>query len=207
MNHQIPFQTDTRKSRFRLELINPNDPAATGPCAASREPARVRGGLLDGWNADYVKAMKRPQAPLEGWEQVAWNQQDQNFINTVTSCSTPEQVERCIPSKWLPHGSNGEIDDRLARVCDLCTALVNRYLAYEEGGATAPRTTAQWREHQRLKQIVADVIRVLEASVGESLTPAALRDPAFVRQCWQALCEDDQNTVETLLHDTDAAEL
>jgi hypothetical protein len=198
MTAPLPFQTNARKSAFRLALLNPNDASLCGPAANAREPATVRGGILDGWNAEYVRVMKRPQPPLEGWEQVVWDERDQLFVAAALGCTTPEAVEAIMPAKWLPFTLDREVDERLARICSLCTALVNRYIAYEDP-AGGPKTTAEWHEHQRLKDVIAQVLRVLEASVGDSLAPATLSDPEFLKRCWQALCEDDQNTLEALL--------
>jgi hypothetical protein len=195
----LPYQTDFAKNAFRHQLLDPDDAAMQGPCAAAREPSVIVGGLLAGWHSEAVKQLKKPQKPLEGWDQVVWDENDDQFIENLTECTSPEQVESAMPAKWLPHARGSEVDERLARICTLCTVLVNKYVAYENGGATAPQTTAQWREHQRLKDVMGEVLRVLEASVGETIAPRTLRDAKFLRDCWAALSEEDRRALENLL--------
>ena len=193
----LPHQIDLGKAiarRAELELLNPNEPSLVGTCVGERRVARCTAGLLSGWTKAAVSAMKRPTPPMEGWEQVVWDERDAEFIDQLGAGGMgPDQVEAAMPAKWIPHArdptGSGRVDDRLTRVCDLCTAVVNRYVAYEE---TPPNTPAQWREHEKLKLVIQEVLRVIEAALGEAITPPALRDRNFIKQVWAAMTEDDQ---------------
>lgn len=195
----LPYSTDANKTGFRLQLVDPNDANAMGPMCACRGTTTVDGGLLDGWNYDAAKALKRPTEVLDGWDQAVWNDDDKHFLEQLPTLTSPDEVAAAMPRKWQPNENSADGDTALLRVCELCTALVNRFVEYEEGGVTAPTTTAQWREHERLGDLLRDVQRVLEGAMGESIAITALADPGFVRSVWPTLVESDQHAVQAIL--------
>jgi hypothetical protein len=195
MSH-IPFTLDRNRSAWRLSLLDANDASLTGPIAKQRAARTVEGGLLHGWNKDAVAAMGQAAAAPAPWEQARWNERDAYFMEQVGGCSTPEDVDAVMPAKWMAHNPENVVDEKLARVCELCTALVNRHVAW---GNEGPASSAQWQQQQALAAQLDEVMRLLEASIGESITPAALTDARFVSDCWRSLNEDEQAAVQAML--------
>jgi hypothetical protein len=195
MNTVLPFTTNPQRMRGceKMKLLNPNSSSVSGPSVSLRPARAVPNGVLEGWDADAAAAMLAVPKLLHTWD-VSWTDHDAYFEKNALSCNCPEEVEDMLPSKWIAYRVNSEVDDTLARVCKLCTALVDRFVSLSNGD-DADNSTAKWRQRQSLFDRLSAVMELLEASVGEAIPILKLRDPNFVRECWNALEEDERQDI------------
>lgn len=192
----------------RVALHDPSDAAATGPSVVARPARKVPRGLLQGWAADAAAALARAPPPPEAWS-YAWGPAEAHFERAVAAgpagAATPEEVEALLPARWVGYSlTSADGDEALARVCRLCTALVDRCVALSRGAA--PATAAGWRAQQRLERRLAAVMELLEASIGEDIVVASLGSPGFVRQCWSRLSDADRAYMAEALDDDEAGD-
>lgn len=199
MNNVLPFTTNPQRLRKcqDVKLVNCNSSAATGPTVTARQPNTVTYGVLTGWDSDAAAAYNTADQPPEVWD-MGFGDREEYFERHVQQCANPEEVEELLPSKWIGYKVQTDSDDTLARVCKLCTALVNRFIALAEGDA-ADKSTSKWREHQELLGRLRSVMELLEASIGEAIPILKLGEPKFVKDCWNALQDDERVDVVSLL--------
>lgn len=206
-NTVLPFSAaPTRMWGARpLPTLDPHNANISGPTVCYRNTSVVASGLLSGWDADAAHALVAVPKPLDAWD-VSWSEADQYFVDNVHTCSTPEEVEGLLPVKWVAYKTSsasstnggGGGDEALGRVCALCTALVDKFIALSQDGAS-DQTTAKWRLHNALLRRLRAVMELLEASIGEAIPILKLKDAEFVRRCWQRLEDDDRHDVFSAL--------
>lgn len=109
-------------------------------------------------------------------------------------------MEDLLPSKWIGYNTSTEVDVTLARVCKLCTALVDKFVALSANDNEIA-STSRWRQKQMLFDRLGAVMELLEASIGEAIPLLKLRDSEFVKQCWDQLQEEERMDVITALGD------
>ena len=204
LNNVLPHSTaKTRVYGAKpLPMLDPNDALITGPFVSYRNPSAISSGLLAGWDADAARAFLSFSKPVDCWD-VSWGEEDKYFVDMVHSCSTPEEVEELLPVKWVGYrlasaGGTGAVDETLSRVCKLCTALVDKFtfLAQDDN---RDQSAAKWRLHQTLLIRLKAVMTLLESSIGEAIPILKLKDPEFVRSCWQRLGDNDRHDVFSTL--------
>lgn len=199
----MPYTTDPALFNAAFEsipLLNPTLAGSCGPVAAKPLPPDkllIQSGLLKGWTVDGAARLQRSgaEAPLELWD-VAWGEQEEHWARVAATASfpTPEDVESLLPKKWFGFRVDTEVDERLARVCKLCTALVDKYIAFSSAAASG-RTTAAWRRHEALRVRISAVTEMLESSLDEFVPLLSLKDPNFVVRCWNVLDDDDRQSM------------
>lgn len=204
LNNVLPHSTARTRvyGAKPLPLLDPNDPLIAGPCVTYRNPSAVSSGLLAGWDADAARSFLSFNKPVDCWD-VSWGEEDRYFVEMAHTCSTPEEVEEMLPVKWVGYrlasaGGTGAVDETLSRVCKLCTALVDKFtlLAQDDN---RDQSASKWRLHQTLLLRLKAVMTLLEASIGESIPILKLKDPEFVRSCWQRMGDNDRNDVFSTL--------
>jgi hypothetical protein len=195
MKSVMPFTLQPEKHRGldKIKLLNPNSTEVKGPSTQYREPHRVQDGLLAQWDADAAKAAMSIGAPIETWD-FQWTEGESYWEREVLQCVVPEEAEALMPTKWLGYRWEVEIDETLAKVCSLCTALVDKFVALSHSGET-DASANKWRLHKSLHEKLQAVMELLESSIGENVPILKLRDPEFVRQCWESMDEDERMDV------------
>lgn len=199
MQSVLPYTTNPEQmeSCERMKLLNPNSSSTTGPYVTIREPKLVAGGLLHNWDAEAAQLLLAAPKLVETWD-LSWTEDETHWEEGVHLCTNPEEVEDLLPSKWIGYRVQSEVDETLARVCKLCTALVDRFVALSEGD-NANVSTAKWRQRQALYDRLGAVMELLEASVGEAIPILKLKDPTFVRQCWGQLQDEERMEIMSAL--------
>eukprot|EP00758_Cryptobia_borreli_P004460 Tbor_TRINITY_DN4390_c0_g1::TRINITY_DN4390_c0_g1_i1::g.7816::m.7816 len=221
MNNVLPFSAaPTRMYGAKpLPLLDPNSSQVTGPIVCYRNPSVVSAGVLGGWDADSAHSFLMGggggslgssgigirgnvntslAAAADTWD-VSWTDEDQYFVdNVVDSCHTPEEVEQMLPSKWVGYKLTSDSEEALSRVCKLCTALVDKFISLSSD-ALSDQSTGKWRIHQTMLHRLKAVMELLEACIGEGIPVMKLKDPEFVKACWQRLGESDQEDVMSAL--------
>lgn len=191
----LPYTTHPLRMQGceKMKLLNPNSSSVSGPSVTVRGVREVPNGILEGWDADAAAAVLAVPKLLHTWD-VSWTDHETFFEKNALACNSPEEVEEMLPAKWIAYRVNSEVDDTLARVCKLCTALVDRFVSLSSGD-DADSSTSKWRLRQSLFERLSAVMELLEASVGEAIPILKLRDPNFVRECWNALEEDERHDI------------
>ena len=190
---------------FRVKLLNPNDPNLCGAVLSVRDPSVVKQGILRGWTVDAAKVLMQPPRAPELIEQAQWTPQDAQFLRSLVHCRTPEQVEATMPRKWLAYDADVDWDSSLARVCRLCTALVEKYLQWSDPSKPAqhPKTTAEWRMRAQLQTRIESVVSILENALGATITLHSFLGTdggaKLLERCWASLDEDAQVGLEAAL--------
>ncbi|CCW65270.1 unnamed protein product, partial [Phytomonas sp. EM1] len=203
MHLMLPYTTNPTQMRAceRIRLLNPNATSATGPNVAVRERRPVCGGVLHGWDAGAARALLEPTGPVQTWD-LAWTDEEADWEARVRRCTCPEEVEELLPAKWIGYRVEGDVDGALARVCRLCTALVQRFVALSTGN-NANASTAKWRQRQALYDRLGAVMELLEASIGGAIPILKLQDTEFIRQCWEQLQDEEKMEVMSALGTSD----
>ena len=199
MNNVLPFTTNPQRMRGceKMKLLNHNSASVTGPSVCVRPAKAIPDGVLQGWDADAAAAMLAVPKLMHTWD-VSWTDHEAYFEKNVHTCTCPEEVEDMLPSKWIAYRVNSEVDDTLARVCKLCTALVDRFVALSNGD-DAENSTSKWRQRQGLFDRLSAVMELLESSIGEAIPILKLRDATFVRECWSSLEEEERQDILSTL--------
>lgn len=187
-----------------MKLINPSSAAATGPYVTIREPKLIVGGLLHNWDADAANSVLAAPKLVDTWD-MSWTEDETYWEANVHACVCPEEVEDLLPSKWFGYQVQSDVDETLARVCKLCTALVDRFVSLSQGD-NATVSTNKWRQRQVLFDRLGAVMELLEASIGEAIPILKLRDPEFIRQCWGQLEDEERMDVISALGTTEFAD-
>ncbi|CCW66655.1 unnamed protein product [Phytomonas sp. Hart1] len=199
MNTILPYTVNPTQMRAceRLRLLNPNSAGATGPNVAAREQKPVCGGLLNGWDAAAARVLLEPPGPVQTWD-LAWTDEEADWEAQVHRSTCPEEVEALLPARWIGYHMQGDVDGTLARVCRLCTALVQRFVALSAGN-NANASTAKWRQRHALYDRLGAVMELLEASIGGAIPILKLQDTEFIRKCWEQLQDDERMDVISAL--------
>ena len=197
----LPHTTAKNKRRFRLELL-PEAVANAGTTAKSRDKKTVPDGVMSGWTPECVKSLSRPALPVQRWTATVWDASDEAATNSLKKCDCPDEVDGVLPGKFLPHVKDLLFSEKISKFCHLCTALVNKYLRWSsDDPELMPKTASEWRRMEIIAGRVAEVVQLLETTLGESVTPVALADPTFVEHCYMSLTEEDQVIVESILEE------
>jgi hypothetical protein len=186
-----------------------HDPRTThdeGPRVQKRRPKLVTSGILKGWNAAMANAFTAPPKPFEVWD-LRWGDEENyweaNVVQETVTC--PEDVERLLPAKWLSYRfDHGDVDTLLSRVCTMCTALVDRYVALST--VSPPTTPAEWRLRESLHKRILVITELLEAAIGENIPMVSLKDPDFLSSCWSRITEEDQTHLVATLRAGDGGD-
>eukprot|EP00744_Colponema_vietnamica_P020801 GILI01029602.1.p1 GENE.GILI01029602.1~~GILI01029602.1.p1 ORF type:complete len:207 (+),score=26.71 GILI01029602.1:48-668(+) len=199
MSSILPYSTAATKMYGvkPLSLIDPNNAQVIGPTVCYRNPSVVNKGLLSGWDADAAHALVAMPKPAEVWD-VSWTEADQYFVDHVHKCNTPEEVEELLPAKWVAYKTASGADETLSKVCFMCTAMVDRFIELDQSGE-CDKSTPSWRLHNTLRTRLAAIMELLEGSVGTTYDMLRLKDPEFVRSCWQRLEEEEKLDVMSRL--------
>lgn len=199
MQSVLPYATTAEQMHLceNMKLLNPNSAVVTGPCISLREPKRVAGGLLQGWDADAVQNASNHATPAVTWD-LSWTLSEAKWEQEVHRCMCPEEVEDLLPSKWIAYNMQADRDDTLAKVCKLCTALVDRFVELSQGDKVSA-STGKWRQYQSLYERLGAVMELLEASVGDAIPILNLRNPAYIRECWETMGEEERHDVISAL--------
>ena len=190
----------------QITLANPHDTQCEGPKVQRRRAKRVDDGLLRGWSQQHAAAFTASPKPFSSWE-LNWGEAEDFWENNVTreTCATPEDVVALLPQKWLAFQFEaGDSEATLARICSMCTALVNKYVALST--TAPPKTTSQWRERETLHRRITAIVELLEASLGEDIPIVSLKDPNFMSSCWSRITEEDQSQLVAALQDAEDEE-
>lgn len=195
MQSILPFATTTEQMRLceNMKLLNPTSGMITGPCISLREPKRVVGGILQDWDANGAHAVSSPPSRALTWD-LSWTSAETKWEQDVHRCMSPEEVEDLLPSKWIAYSMQSERDDTLAKVCKLCTSLVDRFVELSQGNKVSG-STGKWRQYQSLYDRLAAVMELLEASIGDAIPILNLRDAEYIRGCWEAMAEEERQDV------------
>ncbi|KAF5224439.1 hypothetical protein ECC02_002382 [Trypanosoma cruzi] len=188
----------------KMKILNPNTAALTGPVITAREPNLVSGGLLHNWDANAASAHLSTVKTVHTWD-LSWTEKEAYWEKNVGQCTAPEEVEGLLPSKWIGYNVSSDVDETLALVCKLCTALVDKFVSLSRGD-NANVSTAKWRQRQVLYDRLGAVVELLEASIGEAIPILRLRDPEFVRDCWQQLQDEERMDIMSALNAADHRE-
>lgn len=188
----MPFAQHAEKNRGldKLKLLNPNSTEVKGPATQYREPRCVKEGLLANWDEDAARAAMAIGPGVETWD-YHWSEQESYWEQEVGQCTVPEEVEALIPTRWLGYQWRADVDETLAKVCTLCTALVEKFVALSSNGET-DTSANKWRQHKALHEKLQAVMELLESSIGENVPILKLKDPEFVRQCWNSMSEEER---------------
>ncbi|EPY24586.1 hypothetical protein STCU_03826 [Strigomonas culicis] len=199
MNAVLPYTTnpDQMMGCEKMKLLNPNSAATTGPYVNIRKPRLVVGGLLHSWDAEAAQSFVAAPKQVQTWD-LSWTEDETHWEENVHRCTCPEDVEDLLPAKWIGYRVHSDVDETLARVCKLCTALVDRFVALSQGNS-ANVSTARWRQHQTLYDRLGAVMELLEASIGEAVPILKLKDPEFMRQCWGQLQDEERMEIVSAL--------
>lgn len=199
MQSVLPYTTNPEQMKLceKMKLVDPNCGTLTGPCISLKEPHRIANGLLHNWDSAAVQSLSNSSPQALTWD-LSWTAGETKWEQNVSRCHTPEEVEDLLPSKWIAYNVQSETDDTLARVCRLCTALVDRFVALSQGN-NASVSTGKWRQHQSLYDRLGAVMELLEASVGEAIPILKLKEPEFIRECWGQMPEEERIEVITAL--------
>jgi hypothetical protein len=199
MQSVLPYTTNPTQiaSIEKLKLINPSSPTATGPYVSVREPKLVVGGLLHNWDAEAAHALLNAPKSVQTWD-LSWGEEETSWEERVHRCTYPEEVEDLLPSKWIGYRVQSDVDETLARVCKLCTALVDKFIALSQGN-NANVSTAKWRQRQALYDRLGAVMELLEASIGEAIPILKLKDPAFLHECWSQMQDEERSEIMSAL--------
>lgn len=185
----------------RLKMINPNSTTTTGPYVHIREPKLVVGGLLHNWDVEAAQAILGAPKLVQTWD-LSWTEDETHWEESVVRCTCPEEVEGVLPAKWIGYRVQSDVDETLARVCKLCTALVDRFVSLSQGD-NANVSTAKWRQRQALYDRLGSVMELLEASIGEAIPILKLKDPEFMRECWSQLQDEERMEIMSALGTTE----
>ncbi|KAG8346398.1 hypothetical protein TRVL_02767 [Trypanosoma vivax] len=187
----------------KMKILNPNSSALTGPMVTLQEPHLLGSGLLRNWDAAAASAALPTifQSP-HTWD-LSWTVQEEYWEQNVERCNGPEEVESLLPIKWFGYNVHSDVDETLALVCKLCTALVDKFVSLSQGN-NADVSTTKWRQRQLLHNRLASVMELLEASIGEAIPLLRLRDAEFVRGCWEQLQEEERVEIMSALNCGDA---
>nr|CCD11813.1 unnamed protein product [Trypanosoma congolense IL3000] len=202
MQSVLPYTLDPQRMTGceKMRVIDPNNSSITGPLAVARALEVVTSGLLDQWEASAASAAIPSAEPdLRTWD-LSWTVHEEHWEQNVAQCSAPEEVENLLPAKWFGYNLNSDVDETLAHVCKLCTALVDKFIAWSKNDM-ANTSTARWRRWQALCERLSAVVELLEESMGEAIPLLRLRDPEFVRECWGRLQEEERMEVVSVLDD------
>ncbi|GET86744.1 hypothetical protein, conserved [Leishmania tarentolae] len=199
MQSVLPYTTNPAQmlSIEKLKLINSSSAAATGPYVNARDPKLVVGGLLHNWDAEAAHMLLNAPKFVQTWD-LSWTEDETNWEERVHRCTYPEEVEDLLPAKWIGYRVQSDVDETLARVCTLCTALVDKFVALSQGN-NANVSTAKWRQRQALYDRLGAVMELLEASVGEAIPILKLRDPEFIQNCWRQMQDDERVEIMSVL--------
>lgn len=205
MQAVLPYTTNPAQMEAieKLKLINPTSAAATGPYVNIREPKLVAGGLLHNWDAEAAQNLLNAPKVVQTWD-LSWTAEETAWEEHVHRCTYPEEVEDLLPSKWIGYSVQSDVDETLARVCRLCTALVDKFIGLSHGN-NANVSTAKWRQRQTLYDRLGAVMELLEASIGEAIPILKLKDPEFIHQCWNQMQEEERAEVMSALGSQDGS--
>lgn len=206
MNSVLPYTTNTEQMQLceRMKLVDPNSGMVTGPCVSLRDPKLVVGGILHNWDDEAARAINAPPPHAVTWD-LSWSPSERRWEEHVHTCNTPDAVEDLLPPKWIAYQTHTEVDEALARVCKLCTALVDRFVMLSRDN-NASVSAGRWRQHQSLYDRLGAVVELLEASVGEAIPIEKMRDAEFIRQCWVQMPEEERADVVNALGLDDRAD-
>eukprot|EP00796_Vickermania_ingenoplastis_P012105 gene12105-8329_t len=205
MQSVLPYTVHPEQMKLceKMKLLDPESGAVTSPQVTAKEPKLLAGGLLHRWDAEAAQALSQAPTQALTWD-LSWTAAEARWEESVHRCLTPEEVEDLLPPKWIGYSVQTDSDETLARVCRLCTALVDRFVQLSQGN-NASVSTAKWRQHQTLYDRLGAVMELLEASVGEAISIFKLRDPSFIRQLWSDMPEEDRQEVIAALGMTEDA--
>ncbi|KAH9598114.1 hypothetical protein LSM04_003880 [Trypanosoma melophagium] len=182
----------------KMKILNPHTAAVTGPMVMVRDPNLVNGGLLHNWDANAASSLTVSSKTVHTWD-LSWTEKEEYWEKNVGRCTGPEEVEDLLPAKWIGYNVNSDVDETLALVCKLCTALVDKFVSLSHGD-NANVSTAKWRQRQMLYDRLGAVMELLEASIGEAIPILRLRDPEFVRECWGQLQDEERMEIMSALN-------
>lgn len=199
MQSVLPYTTNPEQISLceKVRLLDSTSASVTGPCVTRSEPQLKNGGLLHNWDLQAAKTLTAPPPRAITWD-LSWGPAEARWEQTVHRCLTPEDVEKVLPSKWIAYNIQSDCDETLAKVCKLCTALVNRFVELSEGNK-ANVSTGKWRQHKMLADRLGAVVELLEASVGDAIPILNLRDPEYIRQCWEQMAEEERADIVAVL--------
>lgn len=199
MQSVLPYATTAEQMRLceNMKLVNPSSGMVTGPCISLREPRHVVGGLLHDWDASAANAVSHPPPRAVTWD-LSWTAGETKWEHEVHRCMCPEEVEDLLPSKWIAYSMQSERDDTLARVCKLCTRLVDHFVELSQGDKVSA-STGKWRQYQTLYDRLGAVMELLEASIGDAIPILNLRNPEYIRECWETMAEEERQDVASAL--------
>lgn len=191
----MPYVLQPEKFRglSKVQLVNADSTEVKGTATQYREPPTVAEGLLATWDEGAAHAAMSVGPSVESWF-YQWSEQESYWEREVGQCTVPEEVEALIPTKWVGYKWQTEVDETLARVCSLCTALAEKFVMLTNN-EQKDSTANKWRLHNALKEKLQAVVELLESSIGEDIPVMSLRDPEFVRQCWNSLNDEDRHSV------------
>ncbi|KPA75833.1 hypothetical protein ABB37_08347 [Leptomonas pyrrhocoris] len=203
MQSVLPYTTNPSQmvAIENLKLINPSSAAATGPYLRVRDSKLVVGGLLHNWDAEAAHALLNAPKAVQTWD-LSWSEEETNWEERVHRCTYPEEVEDFLPAKWIGYRVQSDVDETLARVCKLCTALVDKFIALSQGN-NANVSTAKWRQRQALYDRLGAVMELLEASIGEAIPILKLKDQAFMHECWNQMQAEERSEIMSALGTAD----
>ena len=200
MKSVLPFTTNPEKHRGlgALKLLNPNSAEVKGPTTSCRRPTMIQEGVLQYWDADAVRAVMQLESTTVASSDLSWTDQESYWESNIGHCTTPDEVEALLPKKWFGYRVETEVDETLSRVCRLCTALVNKFVALSQNDE-ANRSASKWRLQKTLHDRLLAVMELLESSVGESVPILKLTDEGFMRDCWGHMDEEERLNVMSSL--------
>lgn len=203
MESVLPYTTNADQMKLceNMKLLNSSSVTVTGPCIGAREPKRVVGGLLHNWDFEAAQTLSSPAPNAVTWD-LSWTPAESSWERNVHSCLSPEEVEDLLPPKWIAYNRQTDIDDALARVCKLCTALVDKFVELSQDN-NASTSTGKWRQHQTLYDRLGAVMELLEASVGDAIPILKLRNAEYIRQCWEQMGEEERADMLSALNLSD----
>lgn len=180
-----------------MKMLNPNSASVTGPYVNVKDPKLVVGGLLHNWDAEAAQVFLAAPKLVQTWD-LSWTEDETHWEENVHRCTCPEEVEDLLPAKWIGYRVQSDVDETLARICKLCTALVDHFVSLSQGN-NANVSTAKWRQRQALYDRLGAVMELLESSIGEAIPILKLRDPEFIRGCWSQLQDEERMEVMSAL--------
>lgn len=200
MQSVLPYTTNPDQMGLceKMKLVDPHCGSVTGPCVSLKKIRRVASGVLHSWDAEAAQSLTNPPPRPLTWD-LSWTAAENKWEQNVLRCHSPEEVEDLLPSKWIAYNMQSETDETLAKVCKLCTALVDRFVELSQGN-NASISTGKWRQHQSLCDRLGAVMELLEASVGEAIPILKLREPSFIRECWAQMPDEERNEVISALN-------
>ncbi|AAZ11684.1 hypothetical protein, conserved [Trypanosoma brucei brucei TREU927] len=202
MHSILPYTLDPERMTGcrKMNTINPYDASVTGPESSARDLDVIRNHLLQEWDRRTTSTVLfNPAAEIDirSWD-LSWTERESHWEENVAQCISPEEVEGLLPAKWFGYNTSSDVDETLARVCKLCTALVDKFVELSKGD-NANQSTAKWRQHQAMLARISAVVELLEEAVGETLSMYDLRDPQTVRCLWERMDDEDRRKVASVL--------